>query len=372
MRKNYQICLRCVMDTSAPDIEFDSHGICNYCTEFLEQCGPVLNEDIADKNRKLASLISSIKNDGKGKPYDCVVGVSGGVDSSWVLVKVVEYGLRPLTVHMDNGWNSELAQNNIENLVNGMGLDLFTHVIDWEEYRSLMQAFFSADVVDIELLYDNAMLAVNYSQAQKYGLKYILSGSNKSSEGIRIPRSWAWHKFDFRNIKSIGRMFGEVKISSFPGIGTFGRAWHEVICNRRWISFLDYLNYDKFKAMDELSKTFKYKPYPYKHYESIFTRLYQGYILPNKFGIDKRRMHFSTLIMSGQMSRELALNDLSNIPYSSLESLNEDINYFLKKMKWDISDLQDYLSRTRIEHDAYPSERYLYERLVNSYRRISK
>jgi N-acetyl sugar amidotransferase len=367
----YQMCSRCVMDTSAPDIQFDVQGVCNYCSEFLEKCGPILHESPALKQAKLEALVTRIRaNSEKGKLYDCVVGVSGGVDSSWVLLKAVELGLRPLPVHMDNGWNSELAQSNIANLVNLLGLDLYTHVIDWEEYRALMQAFFDADVVDIELLYDNAMQAVNFQQAAKFGLKCILSGSNKSSEGIRIPRSWAWHKYDLRNIKAIGRQFGRVKLSTFPGIGTFGRAWHEVIQKRHWIGFLDYLNYDKFKATDELCKKFNYKPYPYKHYESIFTRFYQGYILPKKFGIDKRRMHFSTLIMAGQMSRESALVDLTKIPYSSLEALNDDMQYFLKKMQWNMTDLERYIGRPRLEHDLYPSERKLYERLTSIYQRL--
>ena len=163
---NPRQCLRCVMDASADGIVFDENGVCNYCKEFLD------------------------RKSGKGKPYDCVVGVSGGVDSSWTLVEVVRLGLRPLAVHMDNGWNSELAQNNIANLVRNLGVDLHTHVIDWGEYRELMQAFFDADVIDLELLYDNAMLAVNYAQARQFDLKYILAGTNKATEGMRIPKTW--------------------------------------------------------------------------------------------------------------------------------------------------------------------------------------
>jgi len=174
------------MDTTAEDIYFDKDGICNYCTNFLKK----QNKTVKDK-KNLDELISKIKNDGKNKEYDCIVGVSGGVDSSFSLIKACEFGLRPLAVHMDNGWNSELAQNNISNLVRTCGVDLYTHVINWKEYRNLQKAFFMSNVLDVELLMDNAMLAVNYQQANKYGLKYILSGTNTSTEGFKIPENWS-------------------------------------------------------------------------------------------------------------------------------------------------------------------------------------
>lgn len=357
----YQVCTRCVMDTSASDIHFDENGVCNYCTELLEHSGHILYEDPAAKKAKLDAFISKVKASGKGKPYDCVVGVSGGVDSSWVVVKTVELGLRPLAVHMDNGWNSELAQNNIANLVKGLGLDLYTHVIDWPEYRGLMQAFFDADVVDIELLYDNAMLAVNFQQAAKFGLKYILSGSNKTSEGLTMPRSWHAFKFDKRNIKAINNQFGDIKMVTFPAIGAFSRVYYELIRGVTWSSILDLLTYNKHEAMTVLVEKFDYKPYPYKHYESIFTRFYQGYILPRKFGIDKRRVHFSALIISGQMTRDSAIVDLSNLPNSDARALQEDIVFFLKKMKWSHKDLESYISRPRKEHEEYGSEERMYK-----------
>lgn len=356
------------MDTSVAGIRFDDSGVCSYCAEFVESFSQILFEPAAERKARLTRFVDAVKKAGKGKQYDCVVGVSGGVDSSWVLVKAVELGLRPLAVHMDNGWNSELAQNNIANLIGALDLDLFTHVIDWEEYRGMMQAFFDAGVVDIELLYDNAMLAVNFHQAAKFNVDYILSGSNKTSEGIRMPQEWAWHKYDFRNIKSIVRSHGGPRLSTFPGIGTVGRAWHEVVRGRRWVAFLDMLEYDKQEAMAILSEKYMYKPYPYKHYESVFTRFYQGYILPAKFGIDKRRLHFSTLIAAGQLDREQALNDLESIPYPSEQHLEDDKRYFLKKMRWGPDDLEAYINRPRVGHDAYLSERVWYERLYGLYK----
>ena len=301
-----------------------------------------------------------------------MVAMSGGVDSSWVLLKTIELGLRPLAVHMDNGWNSELAQNNIANLVRKLDIDLYTHVINWTEYRDLMQAFFDADVVDIELLYDNALQGVNYQQASKFGLNYILSGVNKSSEGMLMPRSWHAFKFDKRNIKSIARKYKSIQLDSFPSFGTLDRIYFEFFKKIKWISFLDYLDYDKFKAMSVLKEKFGYKPYPYKHYESIFTRFYQGYILPKKFGIDKRRIHFSTLIIVGQMDRDTAIADLSSFPYSDEQVLEEDIEYFLKKMKWSRDMLDEYICRPRKEHIDYGSEEAFYNSIKNAYLFLSR
>lgn len=369
MEKTYQMCTRCVMDTTAAGISFNDNGICNYCTEFLSRSGHILNENLGEKKRRLDAFISKIKNDGRGKKYDCIVGVSGGVDSSWVLVKAVELGLRPLAVHMDNGWNSELAQNNIANLVNGLHVDLYTHVIDWHEYKTLMQAMFDADVIDIELLYDNAMLAVNYRQAKKYGIKYILSGSNTTSEGMAMPRNWNWLKYDKKNIQAIAKRFQNMKLSTFPAIGTFGFLVSTFIKRIQWTSILDLLDYNKYDAMKELEGKHGYKPYPYKHYESIFTRFYQGYILPRKFNVDKRKLHLSTLIISGQLSRDEALMDLNKIPYHSEKELEEDKAYFLKKMGWSPEELESYLARPERKHNEYPSESKLWYGLLSVYKK---
>jgi len=353
----YQQCSRCVMDTSAREITFDDNGICNFCTEFLERSSHIIHENDQLKKQRLERFVETVKKAGRGKTYDCVVGVSGGVDSSWTLVEVKRLGLRPLAVHMDNGWNSELAQNNIANLVQGLGLDLYTHVIDWEEYRALMQAFFDADVIDIELLYDNAMLAVCYQQARKFGIKHILSGSNQATEGMQMPKAWNWYKWDVRNIKALANRFGTVRIKTFPTHSTLDFILDEFFRGIHWISFLDYLPYNKFEALDVLEHNYGYKRYPFKHYESIFTRFYQGYILPRKFGVDKRLLHLGTLVASGQMEREAALEGLAGIPYLSQQDLKSDIRYFLKKMGWTEADLATYIARPEVRHDAYRSEK---------------
>lgn len=369
-QRAYQQCSRCLMDTTAADIAFDKHGVCNFCTEFLVRSSHIIHEDLADKETRLKELVELVKASGKGKPYDCIVGVSGGVDSSWTLVEVKRLGLRPLAVHMDNGWNSELAQNNIANLVNGLGVDLHTHVINWNEYRELMQAFFNADVIDVELLYDNAMLAVNYQQAARYGLKFILSGSNQATEGMRMPKEWNWFKYDKRNITALAHRHGMKGTNTFPAISTVSFIWYHFARSVSWISFLDYLPFNKFHALTELEKCYSYKRYPFKHYESVFTRFYQGYILPRKFGVDKRKLHLSTLVVSGQMSRDEALKGLKGIPYPSEADMQADLVYFLKKMKWTSEQLDDYIKRPEVSHSVYTTEKPIWKFLKGIYRRF--
>jgi N-acetyl sugar amidotransferase len=370
MTNSNRVCTRCVMDESAPNISFDKNGVCNFCTEFIERSSHILNKNPMMRLNELQAFVTKVKADGKGKPYDCIIGVSGGVDSSWVLVQAVNLGLRPLAVHMDNGWNSELAQNNIANLIRGLGVDLYTHVIDWNEYRSLMQVFFDANVIDVELLYDNAMLAVNYKKAAHYNIKYILSGSNTSSEGMRMPQGWNWLKFDGTQIKGLAKRGGLDKIKTFPSIGTLQYIWFEFVRGIKWISFLDYFDYNKAFAMEALEKSYGYKPYPYKHYESIFTRFYQAYILPNKFKIDKRRLHLSTLVAAGQLDRAIALADLETIPYPDAQSLENDKKYFLKKLGWTQERLDKYIATPSVSHASYSSEKWLWDFCTNIYKRV--
>jgi len=372
MTRSYQICTRCVMDTSAHEISFDENGVCNFCTEFLNRSAELIHLDSKSKKEKLDAFVEQVKRDGSGKRYDCIIGVSGGVDSSWVLVQAVRSGLRPLAVHMDNGWNSELAQHNIANLVRALNVDLYTHVIDWTEYKGLMQAFFDSDVIDVELLYDNAMLALNYQIAAAENVKYILAGTNQATEGMNMPKKWNWFKYDKKNIKRISRSIGKTKIKTFPSIGTFDFIWFKFFRKIQWVSTLDLMDYNKFSVMRELEMDFGYKPYPYKHYESIFTRFYQGYILPEKFSVDKRRLHLGTLVASGQLSRESALSSLEDIPYPNEADLDADRQYFLKKMGWTDEALKNYLARPEKEHHIYGSEYELWRRFERIFRWLRK
>lgn len=364
-------CSRCVLDTSVSDIAFDSNGVCNYCTQFLENCNHIIDCDVHERESNLKSLVEQIKKDGKGKKYDCIVGVSGGVDSSWVLVNAKNLGLRPLAVHMDNGWNSELAQKNIENLIENLDVDLYTHVINWTEYKGMMQAFFDADVIDVELLYDNAMTAVNFELARKYKIKYILTGCNAATEGFKMPTDWNWFKKDKKNIMSIVKKFSNVSTKTFPSIGAIESLRYTHLEKINWVSFLDLFDFKKESALAELEDKYGYRRYPYKHYESVFTRFYQGYILPEKFNVDKRKLHLSNLVVTGQMDREQALNLLKEIPYHSEQELLDDKEYFLKKMGWSESELENYLSRSPIPHSNYPSEKPRWLLLIRTYKKLS-
>ena len=349
------------MDTTARTITLDDAGRCNYCTEFIERAGTELTKDPAQRQREYDHLIEQVQVAGRGKAYDCIIGVSGGVDSSWTLVQAVRSGLRPLAVHMDNGWNSELAQSNIENLVRTLDVDLFTYVIDWSEYRAMMQSFFDADVIDMELLYDNAMSAVNFQQARQRKTRFILAGTNLATEGMRIPPAWNWLKFDKRNIKALRASLDGGSISSFPALGTLGYVWNIAVRRIKWVSFLDFTDYQKAAAIAELVRDFNYKPYPHKHYESVFTRLYMGYILPTKFNVDMRKVDFSNLIVSGQMTRDDALEALEAPAYPSQADLDGDIAFFLKKLGWTMDQWNDYLTRPERPHDAFASERGRYD-----------
>ena len=368
-----QQCTRCVMDTSARDITFDQSGVCSYCTSLLNNSGKLIFMDSKERLGKLEKFVAEVKSRGSGKKYDCIVGLSGGVDSAFTLVRAIELGLRPLAVHMDNGWNSELAQSNIENLVRQLGVDLYTHVIDWREYRNLMEAFFDADVVDVELLYDNAMLAANYKMAAKYKVDFILSGHNAATEGMRMPPSWNWLKFDARNIRSIVKTYDKkLKIDTFPIVGTLSLIWYRVFRKISWVRFLDFVDFEKSAALEILERDFNYKPYPYKHYESVFTRFYQGYLLPKKFSIDKRRVHLSTLIITNQMTRNQALIIMQQPTYPDLQDQEADINFFLKKMDWDFEKLSVYIKEKEVRHDFYGSEKKFWNNLHSIYKTIKK
>lgn len=363
----YNVCNRCLMDTTASEIKFDEKNICNYCSDFLTR-----NED---KNKKtdidLNKLIEKIKSDGKNKDYDCIVGVSGGVDSSYVLYKVVELGLRPLAVHLDNGWNSELAQNNISSLVTKLNVDLYTKIVDWEEYKNLQEAFFISNVIDIELLLDNAMLAINYQMANKYGIKYILSGTNTSTEGFKIPSNWSWFKNDKRNIYAIAHKFKKMQPVTMPTFGTLDFVYYELFKKIKWVLFLDYFKYVKNDAISILEKKCNFKKYQYKHYESVFTRFYQGYILPKKFNIDKRKLHLSNLICTSQMSRAEGIKILQKPCYETEEEEKKDKKYFLKKMGWSEEKLKNYIEEKEVAHDFYKSEKKTWTFLKKIYQKFN-
>ena len=342
-----QVCARCFLDNTVEDIVFDSVGNCNYCTDFEKKNNHFVPYD-------LVSLIGEIKKYGKGKKYDCIVGVSGGVDSSYVLVMAVQMGLRPLVVHFDNGWNSIESQKNINNLISKLGVDLYTHVVEWGDFCSGMQAFFDADVVDVELLTDNALIATLWDASKKFGVKYILNGHNRYTEGIKMPKGWNWFKLDKANINDILRANG-IKRHKIPLIGLFDLFVYQVIYRKRMIQFLDYVKFDNNEVLELLKTNYNYNPYPHKHYESVFTRFYQAYILPKKFKIDKRKVHYSSLLMTGQAQKDECQRILLKDPFESAE-IERDKLFFLKKMSWTTDQLDSYINRRGRSHLYYKSE----------------
>lgn len=362
-----RICTRCIMDTTASDIDFDDQGRCNYCCDFLARMG---RTGLVATEAQRYSLLQRVKQDGNGKTYDCIVGLSGGVDSSYALLLAVQHGLRPLAVHLDNGWNSELAVHNISNLVNKLKVDLLTHVIDWNENKDLQLSFIKANVIDIEMLMDNAMMALNYQLARQYKVKWILAGTNRSTEGMHMPSNWNWLKYDKRNIKDIHKRFGSVPIRTHPLISVAGFIWNRNVLGIRWTSFLDYFNYRKDEALAILHKEAGYRPYPYKHYESVFTRFYQGYILPRKFGVDKRKLHLSTLIITGQMTRDLAFELMSQSPYPDPDQERNDYSFVIKKLGFSENDFEKYMASPAVPHDSYATEKLLWDTLYSGYKKM--
>jgi N-acetyl sugar amidotransferase len=347
------------MDETAKNIVFDEEGNCNFCTEYIDK----LNNSIymsKSRDQELENIVNTIKKDGKNKEYDCIMGVSGGLDSSYLLLKAVELGLRPLAVHLDNGWNSELAVKNIDNLVKKLNVDLYTHVIDWDEFRELQKSFFNADVIDIELLTDHAIISIMYKLANKYNIKYMLPGTNISNEGMDMPKGWNHFKWDITNIKDIYQKFGPNKsLNTYPSMSILKYFYYSKVKKIQWISLLDYMDFDKSKSLEILQEKVAYVPYEKKHYESIFTRFYQGYILPLKFNVDKRRLHFSTLICSGQLTRESVLIEIEKSPYNSKQQLEDDKEYVLKKLNFSEQDFIKYMIRAPKLHSAYASNTWL-------------
>ena len=327
-----QICKRCVMDTSIKMINFDEKGICNYCKDYEYRVATELYKE-PDRSRKLNLLVDKIKKKGKKKQYDCIIGVSGGVDSSYVAYLVKKLGLRPLAIHLDNGWNSELAVQNIQYLLSKLDIDLHTHVIDWEEFKDLQKAFIKSSIQNLEIPTDHAITAILFKMADIYGLKYIINGSNLVTEGLHSNQEQGL-SIDYRLLKHIHKKFGKKKIQTYPSMDIFNFAYKLIIKKIKYIPILNYFDYNKEKAIELLEKRYNWKRYGGKHYESIFTRFFQGYILPNKYNYDKRKLHFSNLIMSGQISRSESINELSKHPYPNQELLKVDNEFFLKKFNF--------------------------------------
>ncbi|GJQ37208.1 MAG: LPS biosynthesis protein WbpG [Anaerolineaceae bacterium] len=346
----YQMCKRCVMDTSDPEITFDENGVCNHCHTYDR----LVREHIVDGEagrQRLEKLVADIKRAGQGKQYDCVIGVSGGVDSTYVAYLVKKLGLRPLAIHLDNGWDSELAVKNIEETLKRLEIDLYTEVLDWEEFRDIQSAFLKASTPDSEIPTDHAIVAILGNMAAKLGVKYILIGNNVRTE-THLPSAWSEGHFDWKYIRELHKRFGTRPLKTFPHFGFF--TYYMRMITQKRIAILDYVHYTKKEALHVLQEELGWKYYGGKHYESIYTRFYQGYLLPVKFGYDKRRCHLSSLICSGEMTREQALEELK-IPAYSPSMQEEDREYVAKKLGLTDDEFTAIMSAPKKSYWDYPS-----------------
>jgi len=346
----YKICNYCVMDTSDPDIKFDINGTCNHCKNWFQNAKKI---ELGTKKGELERICEKIKSKNKSK-YDCLIGVSGGVDSTYTAYLVKKLGLNPLAIHMDNGWNSELAVDNIKNTLEILDIDLYTEVLDWNEFKKLQVAFLKASTPDSEIPTDHAISAVINKIAIKNKIKYIFSGYNFANEGI-MPRAWSKGHNDWRYIKDINSMHGNGGLKKFPHKSLIFNIYLKRIRRIKTIFPLNYIVYDKDEAMKTIMNKLKWRPYGGKHYESVYTRFYQGYILPTKFGYDKRRAHLSTLICNGNKTRNDALIELQNDPYPDKILLENDYEFVLKKMGLTMKDFENILNLPVKKFEDYKS-----------------
>lgn len=375
-RRKYQQCSISVMDTIAdPDISFDENGVCNYKYSYdRDEKLHVLSKQ--QGKERLAAEIKKIKSAKANKKYDCILGLSGGVDSTYLCLIAKENGLNPLVVHFDNGWNSELAQHNIENTIKSCGFDLYTYVVNWNEFKEMQKAYLRASVVDIEVLTDHAFMAVLYEQARKWKIKYVLAGMNIVTEQV-LPKHWIFDKSDDKNIKDIVLKFGDIKpkdLKSYPFLSYATKRYCDRVLKLEVITPLNWMNYNYLEVKERIKKELNWRDYGGKHYESVWTRFYQGFILPNKFNIDKRKAHLSNLIFSRQLTKEDAIKILAK-PMIPDDLLKQDKEFVLKKMGLTIEHFRDIMKTPRREHHEFNIEigfrkRYWFLRALNRLKAI--
>jgi N-acetyl sugar amidotransferase len=355
-----QICSNCVMDTTDPKLVFDEKGVCDHCHTFYKYVLPNWHTD----GRGLAALeaiVKKIKRAGERRDFDCIVGISGGVDSSYLTYFAKEeLGLRPLVFHVDAGWNSQEAVNNIEKLIDKLNLDLYTEVIDWEEMRDLQLAFFKSGVPHIDTPQDHAFFANMYRFAEQYRVNYILTGANYSTECVDMPMDWMYYQSDIAQLRDIHRRFGTRPLVNFPTTSIlYHKFYLPYIKGIKLVRPLNYIPYVKKDAMRLLAETFGWQLYQEKHYESRFTKFYEGYWLPKKFGYDTRKVTYSSMILTKQMTREEALGRLKH-PALDEATIRQESEYVATKLGISVEELMGYFSAPNKSYKDYNSQAYLY------------
>ena len=353
-KRPYRICVRCIMDTSDPEIEFDAAGVCHHCRNY----DAAVAREVVRGTSGMSALMAhaeDIRRAGRGKRYDCVLGLSGGVDSSFTAyLTKKKLKLRPLAVHMDNGWNSEVAVRNIENIVKILELDLYTEVLDWEEFRRLQLAFLRAGTPDSEIPTDHAIVSTLLRQAEKHGVQWIMDGSNLVTE-LMVPETWSHGHADWRYIRHLNDTFGGATLRSYPHYTYFdSRVWYPRVRRIRRFFPLNYVDYNKPEAMRIMREELGWQYYGGKHYESIYTRFYQGYMLKERFNFDKRRPHISCLVNAGVMTRAQALEEIAQ-PAIAPAQLAEDRAFVIKKLGIDEAEFERIMSAELKTFWDYPS-----------------
>jgi len=357
---DHRICTRCVMDTSDSLIDFDDVGVCDHCRTYDQKIAPIWQMG-EGRDDELATIVDRIKKDGRGKDFDCILGMSGGIDSSYLLYLVTEkLGLKPLVFHVDAGWNSQIAVNNIERLVDGLGLDLYTHVIDWQEIKSLQRAYFKSGVPHIDTPQDHAFFATMYKFAADNKIKNIVTGGNYSTECVRNPKEWMYHQSDSMQLRDIYKQHGDAPLKTYPITNIL---WHKVYLpyfkGIKLHRLLDFLPYDKESATQFLVDNYGFERYPQKHFESRFTRFYESYWLTEKFGYDTRKVQFSSLILTGQMSREEALMKLESPAYDP-NTVHLEFEYIASKLDMSKEELTECFELPNRTYKDYANQEQLY------------
>lgn len=358
--RTYQVCSRCVMDTTDSAIQFDSNGVCDHCHSFDKDVFPNWHTDERGR-RELDKIVQKIKKDGLNRDFDCIMGMSGGADSSYMLhVAVKELGLRPLVFHVDGGWNSQIAVNNIHVMIEKLGLDLFTEVINWEEMKDFQLSYFKAGVPNIDVPQDHAFIATLYNFADKHKIKYILNGGNFSTECVRNPKEWLYFGTDMAQIRDIRRKFGTRPLKTYPFSSVLRHKFYlRYVRGVEVIKPLNYIPYIKSEAMKMLEKEYGWQPYPQKHFESRFTKFFEGYWLPKKFGYDTRKVQYSSLILTGQMTRDEALEKLLTPAIPEGEA-RQEFEYIANKLDISIEELQKYFNSQNKTHNDYRNQEWLF------------